>query len=243
MIGRMTASESPLPEPHEPDFDAGTLIWADASTARRRWLADGYVAAILDGRAPPALPAATADEAAEAAGQADPAAYRLRRQAIRALAAAVLDRPATAFRIRPDGAGAPRLAEGGLSISLSGRRPLSAVLISRQPGGIDLEEILPAVAIPRNLLRPEEQDRIEALPASLQGEAFTRLWAAKEAYAKALGQGFLLPPESLLIEPGGRARYRPAHGSNGLPDGRVRLGKGFWGSDKAVIIAMALLSS
>ena len=76
-----------------------------------------------------------------------------------------------------------------------------------------------------------------------EGLLRARLWAAKEAYAKALGQGFLLPPESLLIEAGGRARYRPPRGDSALPEGRISLGKGFWGSDKAVIIAVALLSS
>ncbi|WP_284178214.1 4'-phosphopantetheinyl transferase superfamily protein [Rhabdaerophilum sp. SD176] len=239
----MTASESLLPATDEPVFAAGLLAWPDAPAIRERWRADGYVAAILDKQRPPELPPVLQEEAGSVLNHADPEGYLLRRRAIRALAGTVTGRAPSAFRIIPSAAGAPGLAGTGLWISFSGRPPYSAVLIARAPAGIDLEDLIPADDIPWNILCENERSHLQALPPPARGEAFTRLWSAKEAYAKALGQGFRLPPESLLVDRNGDARFVPAAGQSPLPDGRTRTAKGQTATGKALIIAMALLSS
>ncbi|MCZ8182499.1 MAG: 4'-phosphopantetheinyl transferase superfamily protein [Beijerinckiaceae bacterium] len=239
----MTASESPSHAADAPDFEAGLLAWPDASTACRRWRAEGYVAAILDQHSPPELPPALPEETSGALNHADPEGYLLRRRAVRALASVVLERAPGEFRITLSAAGAPCLAGASLWISFSGRPPCSTVLIARAPAGIDLEGLIPGDDIPWNILREDERSQFRALPSPAQGEAFIRLWSAKEAYAKALGQGFLLAPESLIVEPGGQARFLPAPGQNPLPGGRTRIAKGQTAAGKAVIIALALLSS
>lgn len=241
MIGPMTASESPRPD--KPDFDAALLAWPDVAKARRRWLAEGYVAALLDQNASPDLPPALPEETGGALDHADPEGYLLRRRAIRALAGAVLEQAPDDFRITRSDTGAPGLAGTGLWISFSGRPPHSAVAIARSPAGIDLEIMIPANGIPWNILREDERTQLRALPPPEQGEAFIRLWSAKEAYAKALGQGFLLPPESLLVERNDQARFLPGPGQNPLPGGRIRTTKGQTVAGNAVIIALALLSS
>ncbi len=241
MIDGMTASESPLPD--EDDNPASAFAWPDSAAARRQWLAHGHVAAILDRRALPVLPPALPEEQRDACSSADPAGFLCRRQALRALAGAVLGRPPESLRITRSESGAPLLPGSGISVSLSGRPPLSAVLIADKPAGIDIEAIIGADGIPWNMLRAVERQGLEALPETVRGEAFSRLWSAKEAYAKALGQGFRLPPESLVIEPGGKARFCPAGGMSDLPDGTVRLARLEPGQGKAVIIALALLST
>ncbi|MCZ8376116.1 MAG: 4'-phosphopantetheinyl transferase superfamily protein [Beijerinckiaceae bacterium] len=239
----MTASESPHQTEDEPDFDAGLLIWPDASTARRRWRTEGCIAAILDRNDPPDLPPALPEETGGALDHADPEGFLLRRRAIRALAGTVLEKPPGEFRITRSATGAPCLAGTGLRISFSGRPPHGAILIARIPAGIDIENIIPADDIPWNILREDERRQLRARLPAAQGEAFIRLWSAKEAYAKALGQGFLLPPESLLIGRNGEARFLPAPGQPRLPDGRTRTTKAQSIGGKAVIVALALLSS
>jgi phosphopantetheinyl transferase len=241
MIDGMTASESPLPD--EDDNPASAFVWPDSATARRQWLTHGHVAAILDRRALPDLPPALVEERRDARSSADPAGFLCRRQALRALAGAALGRPPESLRITRSESGAPLLAGAGITVSLSGRPPLCAVMIGGGPAGIDIEEIIDAGAIPWNMLRAAERQRLESLPETARGEAFSRLWSAKEAYAKALGQGFRLAPESLVIEPRGKARFCPPGGMSNLPGGTVRLARIEPGQGKAVIIAVALLSS
>ncbi|MCZ8186864.1 MAG: 4'-phosphopantetheinyl transferase superfamily protein [Beijerinckiaceae bacterium] len=239
----MTASESPRIDEDESAFDADSLVWPDAGTARRLWHSRGHVEAILGQQELPALPPALPEEARGARDHADPEGYLLRRRAVRALAAAVLDQAPEDFRITRSTAGAPCLAGTDLRISFSGRAPYSAILIARKPAGIDLEGLIRSDAIPWKVLREDESRLLKALPPAQQGEAFIRLWSAKEAYAKALGLGFLLPPECLQVEPGGKASFLPAPGQEPLPGGMIRTTGWRAGPGKTVIISLALLSS
>jgi 4'-phosphopantetheinyl transferase superfamily protein len=55
---------------------------------------------------------------------------------------------------------------------------------------------------------PTEQDWVRALPARCRDEAILRLWALKEAYAKAKGLGLHLPFDSFAFELNGHRGVR-----------------------------------
>lgn len=212
-----------------------------------RLAAQGYLAVLATPalaearpeRLPPALPV----EMNPATRQADLAGYTLRRRLARALAAAASGVPAEHLAIRAKASGAPILAGGPFGISFSTRASLSAVALAPAAIGIDIEQIIPAEAIPWNMLRADETACLKALPHTAQGEAFARLWAAKEAYAKALGLGFQLDPESLVIGPVETTCSAVLPESPDLPPGRVKtVGLRLVGIPP-VVIALALLSS
>ncbi len=188
---------------------------------------------------PPALPA----EMNPATRQADPVGYALRRRLARALAAAVSGMPAGRFAITATASGAPALAGGPFRISFTTRAPLSAVALAPRAIGIDIEQIVPAEGIPWNMLRADETASLKALPQGEQGEAFAQLWAAKEAYAKALGLGFQLAPESLVIRTELGTPWIARHVSNTVSAGQVIVGQPAFPRIPSVVMAIALLSS
>lgn len=171
-----------------------------ARAARQLTIAGGC-AVLLHAPCDDALPPASADESAASPNQPDPAGFLHRRRAARAIAGAALGVAAGDLAIMADGAGAPmfRGAAAGLSLSFSARGGWSVLAIARGAVGIDIEEVIADAAIPWNMLRPDERARLRTLPAGHAGPAFTRLWAAKEALAKALRTGFKLAPEDLMI--------------------------------------------
>jgi 4'-phosphopantetheinyl transferase len=100
--------------------------------------------------------------------------------------------------------GKPRLEEGR-SVSFSDFNMAhsgSIILVGVAWGcrvGVDVEEIgddcdIPAIA--GRYLHPVEASIIETLGGDLGKRAFHDLWARKEAYSKALGEGLSLPPRS-----------------------------------------------
>jgi 4'-phosphopantetheinyl transferase superfamily len=58
---------------------------------------------------------------------------------------------------------------------------------------------------------------------SRRAHAFTALWVLKEAYVKALGQGFFIPLDSFAVGLDPPALLRTAHGSSGTMDWRFHL--------------------
>jgi len=247
MIVGMTASESHR-SPHPiSGFPLGSLAWPDAAEASAlragQGAGQGFVAVLLDGRHLPTLPPPLSSEVIASHRHADPEGFLARRRAIRALVGNFLDTRPETLVVGQTQWGAPIVENSDVWISLSGRPPLSAVALAKRPVGIDIERIIAAEDIPWNILRHDERETLLALPKPRQGEAFTCLWAAKEAYAKALGQGFLLPPEALVIAPGGVAQCRPLLGQPGLPPGLVAVNRHEPPGGKTVIIALALLSS
>lgn len=126
---------------------------------------------------------------------------QLRRETARQVIARQLGLPADAVTIGHDGTGRPFLSgpDGtGLHLSLATRAGLVAVALARRPVGIDVERV-DAAAPPLEVLQPEEAAMLRALPMASRPLAFARLWAAKEAYVKALGTGFLRAPESFAV--------------------------------------------
>lgn len=139
----------------------------------------------------------------------------LRRATARAIVACQLGLPAEAVLIGHDPRGRPvleRPAGTGLHLSLATRSGFVAVALARDPVGVDVERIDERSAPPLAVLHPRERAAILALPEPSRPLAFARIWCAKEAYAKALGLGFVRAPESFavtLTAPGSFAVHDP----------------------------------
>lgn len=121
------------------------------------------------------------------------AAYILARQ---------LGLPREAIAIGHDGRGRPLVAlphGSGLHLSLATRAGMVAVALAHRPVGVDVEAVDDTTAPPIGVLHPEEAAWLLTQPPARRALAFARLWSAKEAYVKALGTGFLRPPESFAV--------------------------------------------
>lgn len=94
---------------------------------------------------------------------------------------------------RPFIAGRP-----GLHVSLATRAGIVAVALARGPVGVDVEALSEA-PFPLAMLHEAERRSLESLPEAARPLAFARLWAAKEAYVKALGTGFRREPDSFAV--------------------------------------------
>lgn len=98
-----------------------------------------------------------------------------------------------------DGAGRPRLAGfSDLHISLATRGGVVAIALAQHPVGVDVEAVSGA-PFPDSMLHIAEAAMLQALPAADQALAFAQIWAAKEAYVKALGTGFQRAPDSFVV--------------------------------------------
>jgi len=99
-------------------------------------------------------------------------------------------------------AGAPLLRiDGGPSawrVSSSSRENIALFGLSLERIGVDVEVLAP-MAPAWNVLHENERTALAALRHERQGEAFLRLWTAKEAYLKALGVGLRREPSEICI--------------------------------------------
>jgi len=126
----------------------------------------------------------------------------LRRSAALRLLARQLGRPETGLAIDHDLAGRPYLvgpSASGLHISLATRGGIVAVALARGLVGIDVERVDMQAEPPFDVLHPDERAILDAADSTLRPRIFARLWAAKEAYVKALGTGFRRAPESFAV--------------------------------------------
>jgi len=94
-----------------------------------------------------------------------------------------------------------------LHLSLATRAGIVAVGLARHPLGVDVERVDMEEAPPFDLLHPDERRLLEATASPARPLAFARLWAAKEAYVKALGTGFTRPPEGFCVSLLSEARF------------------------------------
>lgn len=83
------------------------------------------------------------------------------------------------------------------SLSHSGHWVVCAV--STDPVGVDVELPRCTMDVGRRFFRPEELDGLDALPFVEQRDQLNRLWTAKEAFVKALGDGLTIPLSSFVI--------------------------------------------
>lgn len=169
------------------------------------------------------LPASSPNEQREAAQTRDAQGYLRRRQVARALAGAVLACDPARLQILRAPGGAPILHEPGLPhpplhLSFAARGDHAVVALSARPIGVDLERLPNHAGIAWNILRLEERKTLRALPQQDQPRAFAALFCTKEAVLKAAGTGFALPPEAVLVAPGGHsARVETSIPALGLP--------------------------
>lgn len=116
-------------------------------------------------------------------------------------------------------AGRPQLVWPGrerLHLSLATRAGIVAIALAERAVGADVERLDVENPPPLDLLHRDEQRFLSATEPALRALAFARLWAAKEAYVKALGTGFERAPESFAITPLSESRFRvidPVRGS------------------------------
>lgn len=93
--------------------------------------------------------------------------------------------------------GKPFLTNRSLYFNLSHSHELGLVAVnSRYEVGVDIEWIRPNfddLRIAKRFFSPDEADRLFALPATKQKEAFFRCWSRKEAYIKGRGLGLAIP--------------------------------------------------
>jgi 4'-phosphopantetheinyl transferase len=90
-----------------------------------------------------------------------------------------------------------------ITFSVSHADGLALYAIGRdRPVGVDLERVradLSPIDLAGGVLTPRERAALAGLSAGRQQRAFFRLWTAKEAYLKARGLGFSLPPECVEV--------------------------------------------
>jgi 4'-phosphopantetheinyl transferase len=112
--------------------------------------------------------------------------------------------------------GKPSLANGCSTVPLefnlthSHGLALLAVALGRRVG-IDVEQVRPmddAERIAERFFSPAERTALRAVPPGDKIEAFFRCWTRKEAFIKAIGEGFSMPLDcfDVSLEPGLGAR-------------------------------------
>ncbi len=127
---------------------------------------------------------------------------RLRRGLGRTIAARWLGLDEREVAIGHDPAGQPFIEAPGASrlrLSLATRSGVVAVALAERAVGVDVETVDADTAPPLALLHPDERRALALAAERERPVAFARLWAAKEAYVKALGTGFSRPPESFAV--------------------------------------------
>ena len=98
---------------------------------------------------------------------------------------------------------APLLVEPhGLVLSSASRDGVAAVAVGRGPLGVDIEAVEPGREPPWYVLHERERALLASLSEGEREREFARIWAAKEAYLKALGLGLDREPAGFAILPG-----------------------------------------
>lgn len=101
--------------------------------------------------------------------------------------------------------GKPFVIGGDVSFNLSHTTAMVACAVSDQPTlGLDVELIREQdLDIMGNVFSPQEQHaiKIQETPHATN-ETFYRIWTRKEAFVKALGYGFALPPSAVSVPSG-----------------------------------------
>jgi 4'-phosphopantetheinyl transferase len=128
------------------------------------------------------------------------------RGTLREILGAYLDRPPATLAVAYGAQGKPALDPpdaAGLDFNLSHTADVALVALARgRPVGVDVEarrELTDMMAVAARVMTREELDAFEALPPGARAAAFFALWTRKEAYMKAVGAGFSLPPEGFAV--------------------------------------------
>jgi 4'-phosphopantetheinyl transferase len=139
------------------------------------------------------------------------------RMPFQALVAHYLGVPFAAVGFRDDPRGRPAIAapDGNLTVnwSHSGGHALLAIARSLPVLGVDYEVIRPrprAMALAQRFFHPHEYADLLTLPAAEREAAFLKLWTAKEAVLKALGEGLRFGLHRIIFDVTG-AHPAPTH--------------------------------
>jgi len=131
--------------------------------------------------------------------------FLLSRGLLRHILSSYLDKSADSINISTNAAGKPFLQESNLTfnISHSGDFLLYGFCLASSIG-VDIQKIF-SISNPdtiiKNVFSLEERDYLESLPESGRMHTFFAIWTAKEAYLKALGDGFREPPTGISTIP------------------------------------------
>lgn len=124
---------------------------------------------------------------------------------LRLILSSYLDLPADSIDISIDAGGKPFLQDSNLTfnVSHSGDFLLYGFCLGSSIG-VDIQQIYsitnPDIII-KNTFSLEEKEYLENLPESTKMNTFFNIWTAKEAYLKALGDGFQEPPTGISTIP------------------------------------------
>lgn len=127
----------------------------------------------------------------------------VRRGLVKLCVASALAVPRDAITIGWTQQGAPHLAPpfARYRLSWAQRRSQLACALALQPIGVDIE-IADSGEIPWKALHPDEAAALrDAAPAERE-RLFLRIWAANEAYGKALGEGLRREPSGFAVRLG-----------------------------------------
>jgi 4'-phosphopantetheinyl transferase len=132
--------------------------------------------------------------------------YLAARGTLREILGAYLERAPAALAFAYGPQGKPALDPpdaAGLDFNLSHSADIALFALARgRPVGVDVEAArdlsdMPGVAA--RVMTAAELAAFEALPEDARPPAFFAHWTRKEAYMKAVGAGFSLPPESFAV--------------------------------------------
>ena len=175
--------------PRTPAAPAPAIAWAG-------WLADCR-AAHADDVGP------TGQDRADALGR--PTALRasfLRRRALlRRFVATLTETTIDKVSVANDGGRPIIIAPAGFTVSSAGRHGALAFALSRNPVGVDVEMVDEVHDLAWAVLDREERRRLNAVAdREERWRAFLAVWAAKEAYLKAIGLGLARSPETIRVD-------------------------------------------
>jgi 4'-phosphopantetheinyl transferase len=138
------------------------------------------------------------------------------RGALREILGGYLNLPGDSLRFQLSAYGKPSLAQGGcasrlkFNVSHSGGHLLFGFSIGRELG-VDIEKMrydFAPAELAKSCFSANELAVLETLPAELQTEAFFNGWTRKEAFIKAIGEGFSCPLDKFDVSlvPGEQAK-------------------------------------
>lgn len=128
-----------------------------------------------------------------------------RRVLLRTIAARVLSLAPDNVVISHREGRAPRVEiplESGLHLSSASRDGMAALAVGPGALGVDIEVVEAGAVLPWHVLHPHECAWLKSLDAGDRETAFAQLWAAKEAYLKALRIGLVREPSRFAALPG-----------------------------------------
>jgi phosphopantetheinyl transferase len=122
--------------------------------------------------------------------------------------------------------------------SHASRWPYVVVGACERSFGLDIERAdVHEAAWPIGLLRPDEVLALQHFPQQDRAQQFGLLWSAKESFVKALGMGFVCPPEAVDVTWLSQRAFTSRHVESGI------IGQGQVVSVQNFVISFCFLSN